>query len=267
MPHTEVAIIVGCYKQEKYVKQAIYSAENQILPLYSGLLPQVPQDMPQWQRRVAKNPMPTIQVIVNHDNCQETGSGIAEARNLAIFHADADWIIWLDADDLLPSNYVYEMWKMVNFEKKPMLIASDVQFISGCRLDRFRSLVLAESAGVTHATHEGKLKMLLKYPMGMAAMFHKKTWRKVKGFDDKLSRGVDLDFWLRIRETGIPYASTSETSLFRRNVKPYALTFSKEEEAIEKPKHDASLVEFAVRHGIVLENLYLPYYIPSTKVL
>jgi hypothetical protein len=229
--HIDVALIVGCYKQEKYVKQALWSARNQI----------VPYNAPRLAR------LPSYQVIESHDNCEGIGTGAAAHRNRAIakIQKEADWIIWLDADDLLSSTHLYYMWQamlsMQDESKRQYIYAAPVQFISGCRLDRFPYLEI-----------NGEL-----WPFGMSAMFAMEVWYRNGGFNKKMPNMQDWDFWLRCGRTiPVPQALMLKRDFPMSNLKT-------------KSEEDRKFVLkiFEEVHHLKLDSIFYPYFVPQTDVI
>lgn len=246
MKELSLEIIVGCYRQEQWLAQAVASAENQIVPYRGTEL------------------LSDFKVRVVHDNCTlREGSGIAAARNRAIAQSSADWIYWLDADDLMPSHFVYEMCKALLGCNSPYDVSyAAAQFYCGCRLDRFRSVVLSDCGNLTEvANASGFDTSMYELPAGMTGMFSKKLWERIGGFDEQLSRLVDLDFWVRARKVGL--FVQADTFLFRRNVKGFTYGYDPVEDAKEKLKADASMLRFEDQHGIRIRHPYVPYIIPS----
>lgn len=236
-----IEIIIGCYKQEKWLNDAIFSAQNQIHPRSSSAPPGI---LP------AKFENYSIRVV--HDNCEgEKGTGASAARNRAIAESTADWIIWLDADDMLPSHYLHAMTHELaigDYHKDyKVIFRAPVQFIEGARLEMLRSCPLfPESDNMKHA-HK-------YYPMCMSAMFPKKAWVELRGFDEKLYNMNDLDFWVRCGYADYSFIGVN-TFMLRRNV---AGSLIDKGASMEKE----ILAQFNAKHGSRLTHKLLPYRVP-----
>lgn len=228
MSKYDVAIIVGCYKQEKYVRQGVWSARNQIVP--------------PWAHRTYT--LPNYTVIESHDNCDSFGSGAASHRNRAIEKVDADWIIWLDADDLLNSCYLYSMWQGLEEGKfhPRTIIAAPVQFVSGCRLDLFPSL---------HIDRE-------IWPFAMSGIFSKEAWNACGGFNQHMAPLEDWDFWLR---AGICVGVAPRALMMKRD-HPISHLKSKSEE-----EQKLLLKVFNEVHNLKLDSIFQPYFVPQTDII
>jgi hypothetical protein len=233
MRKKDVTIIVGNYKQDEYVKAAELSAKNQIIPYNSNV-----------------GVMPKFDVVVSTD---VDGIGAAAHRNKAInLLVDTPWVIWLDADDLLPSHYLYFVWREIYIREMTGLCAADrifvcapAQFHSGCRLDRINGI------------HIESEKIL---PFGMSCLFSKDQWNLVGGFDETqvLNSMEDLDFWLRLERAGNKCTLAYETFMFKRDVPNSNLKRG-------ETNADKTLAYFNTKHGTDLMTKVLPYWVPQEK--
>src|SRR5215471_9406738 len=185
----DVTSIVGCFMQEQYVEKAYWSAVN--------------------QDYVAGD----IEVIIYHDNCSiGQGTGASNARNTAIGQANHDWIICLDADDLLPSNYVSTLMNTgleVMGWGPQWFVGCPVQFISGRDLARFGD---APTGGYGLKDFKASVPHI-----PAAAMFAKEAWRSVGGYEKGLPTMEDFEFWYRLMDAGCSYYHTTDTVLLKNN--------------------------------------------------
>lgn len=233
-----IDIIIGCYKQEKWLDEAIWSAQNQILPLRDVYSPNV---LPQLLTKYS------IKVV--HDNCEGKGTGASASRNRAIAKSTADWIFWLDADDMLPSHFIFKMLDAIQssfVDVTKTIYRAPVQFIEGARLDLLNHCPIIESDDLAHHA--------MKYPMCMSAMFPRQAWIDVLGFDASLYNMNDLDFWVRCGYAGYKFVGVN-TFMLRRNVPGSLIDLgaSREEEI---------LAQFNTKHGTRLTKKLLPYRVP-----
>jgi glycosyltransferase involved in cell wall biosynthesis len=249
----DVSIVISAHKEpDSVLTEAINSAMTQIA-----------------DRRYDET-LPSYEVLARRD---VDSRGVAFNRNRLIKESKGKWIICLDGDDLLPSDYLANMWLRAAKKDYTSLVASSVQFIAGCRFDRFDSYICLKNfspeIAELNAAHLNASQKAFEYnlPMGMAAMFSKKGWKKIGGFDERLMRTNDLDFWIRYRHLGGKIRHTGTTQLFRRNLKVYSLANTAAEQKELEAKRDASMALFEEKHGIKLRSLMMPYQIPYTADL
>lgn len=231
VPSFSMEIIIGCYKQEVWLPRALRSVLNQVN--YKIL---TAADEP---------PAPFLDYTIRvwHDNCSSHGTGASAARNRALSESKADWIIWLDADDMMPSHYLHAMYFKIMFGNLKTIYSAPVQFIEGARLEMLHSCVIPE-LDTLYKRH--------RYPMGMSAAFPRDAWKDVGGFDESLRNMNDIDFWVRCGNAGYTFESAA-TFLFRRDV-PSSLTNT----AIDA----LTLSKFNAKHKCQLSNRFLPYRVP-----
>lgn len=107
-PKVQVSIIIAAYNNGGFLSDAISSALNQ-----SGCSVEViyVDDGSTDDSLLIANSFENVKVI------SQENMGVCSARNSGTSHAVADWLLFLDGDDILPSNYVIE--KLVGVEKNP----------------------------------------------------------------------------------------------------------------------------------------------------
>lgn len=92
-----ISIIIPSYNQAPFLREAIESALNQIIPCQIVLVDDGSTDD---SLAIAKSYIPLITVI------SQVNKGLASARNTGIMWAHGDYILPLDADDILEPNCV-----------------------------------------------------------------------------------------------------------------------------------------------------------------
>jgi glycosyltransferase involved in cell wall biosynthesis len=89
-----VSILIPAYKAEKWIRECVSSAVNQIWPQKEVIV--VDDGSPDKTFEEAKRLESRIVKVVTQEN-----TGVCGARNKALSLAQGDYIQWLDADDLL----------------------------------------------------------------------------------------------------------------------------------------------------------------------
>lgn len=126
--------------------------------------------------------------------------GLGYSRNIVVENSNGDYILWIDGDMTIPSNYVR---KLVGFmEKNPRVaIAKGKQSIKPAAnlVGTLEAYSRAASRMVNYQSEKSKFKSL-----GTGgAIYRLKAIKEVGGFDEKLrSYGEDFDAEIRIRALG-----------------------------------------------------------------
>ena|ERR1700761_579557 len=239
----DVTIMVINYKQDYYIRRAIQSAEDQCKP-------KAPYLRNYWRY------MPNF-VVKRYDDLQ--GIGSSAARNQAMKMVATPYCIILDADDMLPSHFLWYLWCELEEAKRDVrpfttkhFVGPSVQFFEGIRMDRLFYDCPVEYNGSTFETY---------CPCAtISALFSMKGYHEIGGFDENLKALTDWDFFIRLHRAGYSYLHCSDTFILRRGDVPGSITqtgMSSEE------KSKAILKAFNDKHGTKLTQYPQGYVIPS----
>lgn len=103
---SKISVIIPCYQQGQYLEQAIESAYNQTLPVHEIIV--VNDGSTDNTREIAERymfkefPLLDSPVKVIH----QVNKGLSSARNTGVMNATGDYILPLDADDILAENAI-----------------------------------------------------------------------------------------------------------------------------------------------------------------
>lgn len=103
MKKLRVSIVIPSYNQEQYVEEAIVSALNQTMKCEVIF---VDDGSPDGSIRIARKYDTRMKII------SQTNRGLASARNTGIMNATGDYILPLDADDILTSECAETLFKL-----------------------------------------------------------------------------------------------------------------------------------------------------------
>lgn len=112
-----ISILIPCFNQAEYLPEAIESALDQTVKCEVIVINDGSTDK---SLEVAKRyPVKVIDQI---------NKGLSSARNTGIMNATGDWILPLDADDILLENCVEEILKVIESTKADIVAPSFKQF-------------------------------------------------------------------------------------------------------------------------------------------
>lgn len=197
MSNKTVSVIISCYNLEKYLGECIDSLSSQtVLP---------------------------DEVIVIHDGCKEpkmwTNSdhyireknhGVAMTRKEGFSLSTGDYILFLDADDVLPENYIQEM-KIALSSK-----SCDVAYPSVMLWSRW-----GNEQPLDNGWYEPDEKITLKEMKKMnqvvvTSMMKRKVYETVGDFDPKLEIFEDYDYWIRALIAGFKFKKANTFLKYRQ---------------------------------------------------
>lgn len=176
-----ISIIIPCYNQAQWLPEALDSVRAQSLA--------------EWECIVVNdastdNTLSVVQDYAGRDariRCLnlESNRGLAGARNAGMSMAKAAFVLPLDADDKIGSQYLQQA--LLQFEK-----AEDTDLVYA-RAEYFGAL---SGEWPLPDYHYGLL--FARNPIYCSAVFRKQKWVEAGGYSEDLRAGLeDWDFWLK----------------------------------------------------------------------
>ena len=200
-----VSVIMPCYNDGRYIKEAIESVQNQTYPRWELIIIDDGSD-----DELTKQVIGTIEderiTILHTEHLRPAG-----ARNCGIEYAKGKYILPVDSDDKIEKTYI---------EKAVKAIESDENIgIVYCEAELF-----GEKSGKWDLPRYAFDKMLLDNIVFVTALFYKSDWEQLGGFNLNMVAGMeDYDFWLGILEMGRTIYQIPEI-LFHYRIKPTSRT-------------------------------------------
>jgi len=195
-----VSIIIPCYNYGKYLEECVKSVINNITDIAYEIII-VDDASTDNSLVIAKGLEQTIK------NCKvihnETNKKAAYSRNLGIKNSIGDYIICLDADDKLPSNYIQENLKNI--------IDNNVDI-------SYNNINCFELSNKIWNWNEFNKEELRRFNyIHVTSMFKRKIWETLNGYDESFVYGLsDYDFWLRAFKSEFKFKKCNETFLWYR---------------------------------------------------
>lgn len=181
----KVSIIVPCYNQECYISQALDSVLSQTLK--------------DWECIIINDGSTdsSAEIINKYTNIDkriysiyQSNKGVCCARNAAIHKAKGDYILCLDADDIIAPDYLELCVKELDNDSEITLVTCNYQYFG-----KRHSKIYLEPYSI---------ERLMGHNLFInCSMFRKKDFDRVKGFNENMNLGLeDWDFWLSILKCG-----------------------------------------------------------------
>jgi glycosyltransferase involved in cell wall biosynthesis len=182
--HKIVSVIVPCYNNQNTVCETIESIKNQthkfvqIIVINDG---STDSSLDLIQNYKQKNP--TLNMVIDSQKNQ----GPSSARNNGVKKAIGDYLVFLDADDLISTEYLEKCLLIFENDKKVNLVYSNASFFG---------------------TKTGEWKLpnfkisdfLIINCIPIFAMVSHKNFIEIGGFDVNLTFVEDHELWIRILE-------------------------------------------------------------------
>jgi glycosyltransferase involved in cell wall biosynthesis len=140
----------------------------------------------------------------------ERNGGVSHARNAGIRATQQEWIALLDCDDEWLPGHLAALWELRNSHK----------LVAGSALERPREGGMARLYGSVLPSPEAltPTNVIVENRVPVSStMFSRADAIRVGLFDTGLPRGEDLDFWIRLLETGTGILSPEVMTLYWRH--------------------------------------------------
>ena len=201
MSAVTVSVITPCYRQARFLAAAIDSVLAQTYPAVEMVV--VNDGSDDGTDAVAAQYGPRIRYL------EQTNGGQSSARNLGLEHARGEFVLFLDADDLLHPDALGWLVAAAREKAKPLCVM-------GCRAFQ-DDPAKAEEEWLPPAL-PALLPWFIGKNCGPPNCFLTRTAmvREVGGFDEKLAGCEDWDLWLKLALGGAELVPVPQVGAYYR---------------------------------------------------
>lgn len=244
-----VSIITPCYNDGEYIEETIKSIRAQTYTNWEMIIIDDGSD--------DANTLEVLEKIQHEKDIRLLRTQRlrpAGARNVGISVANGEYILPVDADDLIEPTYLERAVEIM--EANPQL------GIVYCHADLF-----GEKNGPWELPDYTLDAMLLDNVIFVTALFRRSDWELIGGFRTSMKHGMeDYDFWLSILELGKEAYQLPET-LFHYRIKVSSRTtqFQQNAETVKATyraiysQHPALYEKYKDRYAIVLRDALIEH--------
>lgn len=193
-----ISIIVPCYNQSQFLDECLQSVLNQTYINWECLI--INDGSPDNTDEVANK---WLQKDSRFKYYLKENGGLSSARNYGISKALGSWILPLDNDDYISSDYLTLASKHFQNENLKVIY---------CNAENFGAL-----QSPLELTDFSLEQLAKKNIIFCTAFFRKVDWNAVGGYDENLKAGLeDWEFWINILKNGGSVLKLSEVCFFYR---------------------------------------------------
>ena len=232
-----ISVIVPCYNQAHFLEEALGSVLNQTYLNWECII--VNDGSPDNSESVAKK-------WCEKDNrfrylYQENG-GLSSARNAGMKISKGEYILPLDADDIIAESFLTRLVSELIEDKSLAIVSCYSRFF----IENTTNIV-------NELKPKGDTYHYLLYVNQLVAtsLYRKKYWIEVGGYDEQMKAGFeDWEFWLAITKRGWKYKVIEEFLFYYRKSKKSMLVdtinnhFETTKEYIIKKHSDIYIKDF-----------------------
>lgn len=200
IPEPLVSVIITTYNHDRFIADAIESALQQTVKPAEVIVVD-DGSVDDTEKIVSRYP----EVIY----IRQVNKGLSAARNTGIFHSQGNYIVFLDADDLL---YPYALAKNLRaFAQHP-----DCVFVSGWydNVDATKKLVGTYENNIPRDNHYLALLRINYIGMHAAVMYRREVFNTFL-FDETLPACEDYDLYLRIAKVYPIFSHNEKLAAYR----------------------------------------------------
>jgi glycosyltransferase involved in cell wall biosynthesis len=176
-----ISIIIPCYNQAEYLPETLNSvlaqtaANWECIIVNDGSIDDTEAVAKEWAARDER-----------FKYIHQQNSGLSAARNTGIESAKGEYILPLDADDLIGKQYIEKALKAYDTNKNLKLVY--------CQANKFG--VENKFWDLTPYTYQN---LLINNCIFCSAVYRKSSWQQIGGYNIDFKKGYeDWDFWLRM---------------------------------------------------------------------
>lgn len=194
----KISIIVPCYNQAQYLDECLQSVLDQTFQDWECII--VNDGSSDNTEELAKK---WVEKEVRFKYFSQENKGVSAARNLGIENAIGEWILPLDADDYISTDYLELAKKYFNDNKIKVIYCNAMKF---------------GEMNVNFILPDFNLKNLAENNLIFCAAFFRKTdWKDISGFDEEMTEGYeDWEFWIHLLKNGGEVKKIEEICFFYR---------------------------------------------------
>lgn len=180
-----VSVVIPYFNCEKYIVETLDSVEKQTYPHVEIIV--VNDGSSAASTEYLEE---VLQDKTNILYLSQTNQGVSSARNTGAKVAQGEFLLFLDADDKIASQYLQTAVNIMLSKPTCKLVYSNVEFFG-------------EKVGVWNLPQYTTFDKLLQGNMIYCTALHRKSdFTKLGGFDEDLSAYEDWDYWIRLLQNG-----------------------------------------------------------------
>lgn len=184
----KISVIIPCYNQEDYLEEALSSLIGQYND-FEAIVINDGSPNPGANTKICDVITKFPQLSIKYIN--QKNQGVSAARNNAIKEARGQYILPLDADDMIENAYLKEAAEILDKNSDIGIVYSEAEFTG-------------QKQGGWKLANPTLVNMLSQNRIFNSAMYRKNDWQKAGGYKSEMQEGCeDWEFWISLMELGV----------------------------------------------------------------
>ncbi|SNR69947.1 glycosyltransferase family 2 protein [Hymenobacter mucosus] len=244
----KVSVVIPCFNHGQYIQEALQSVECNVgnIPYEIIIVDDGSTDA---------HTLMVMDVLEQggYTVIRQTNQGLAAARNVGISLARGKYIIPLDSDNKLHSNYLTKAVQLLDDNH-------EVEVVYG------KPMFFGEETGLREVGEYDFFKIIQCNYIDACALFRREVWQKVGGYDGAMPAmgNEDWEFWIHSFLLGTKFMYLNEICFYYR-VSPNSMSVS-----VTRPGFEQNKTYIYTKHGSalikrLLDELHTLDYIRKNK--
>ncbi|HUV92091.1 MAG TPA: glycosyltransferase family A protein, partial [Anaerolineales bacterium] len=205
----KVSVIIPVFNYGKYLNDAIQSVLKQSYHNFEMIVVDDGSTDTFTQKFLKELDRPEIHVFFRENN------GVSRTRNYAVSQASGEYILPLDADDLVGEDFLKDAVTILDEYPSVKVVCGDVEMFGKRR-------------GLKKLPGHSMDMLLGQNTMVVTSLFRKSDFLQTSGFNPNMNEGFeDWDFWLSLLENGGDVYKLNTVALYyriKKNSRNHSLT-------------------------------------------
>ena len=198
-----VSIIVPCYNQAHFLSEALQSVMDQQYTNWECII--VNDGSPDHTEIIAKQ---WIEKDSRFQYVYKENGGLPSARNAGIKLSVGEFILALDADDILHADYLKKTVPVLTENENLGIVSSYRYFFKNNISNIIKEF---KASGTVYKD------LLFENQLMPSSLYRKKCWLEVGGYDESMIKGFeDWEFWINITKRGWTFKFVEEFLFYYR---------------------------------------------------
>ena len=180
----KVSVIVPVYNMEQYLQETLVSIAQSDYPLFEVIV--VDDGSTDRSLQIARQYAASDSrfTVISQPN-----KGVSAARNNAVHNSKGEYILPVDADNLIASDYIFKAAAVLDANPQIKVVSAQAEFFG-------------EKSGLWHLPQFSLQLLARKNLIDTCAMYRRCDYDQTDGYCEYFTAREDWDFWLSMFERG-----------------------------------------------------------------
>ena len=183
----DISVVIPMYNSEQSISKVLTSIINQTYSAYIAEIIVINDGSTDNSRQIVEAIRSNSSLKINLVNCKN--GGVSRARNIGLSKVKTKWIALCDSDDEWMRDKIEHQVRIINSK-------SDIDFLGGNHVPWMQKYFLKKIDRLRRISIKDLCMKIL--PQTSTAIFRKKIFEEIGGYDEKQNYAEDGNFFMKI---------------------------------------------------------------------